>query len=136
MAPTGSEIIAGFVPTSPFCIHLGITIDELGDGEATLRMPFREELVTVGHVVHGGAVGSLIDTTGMAAAWAGAEPPENLRGTTVGLTITYLSAAGGTDLTARGRVLKRGRSLVYVEVDVEDEQGEAIAKGLVTYKLG
>lgn len=136
MAPSGSEIIAGFLPTSPLVGHLGIELGSLGDGTATLRLPFSPEIVTVGDVVHGGAVASLIDTTGMAAAWAGAEPPENLRGTTVGLTVTYLSAASATDLTATGTVMKRGKSIVYVEVDVTAADGSAVAKGLVTYKLG
>lgn len=133
---SGTEVIAGFLPTSPFVQHLGITLGRLGDGEAVLHLPFRAEVVTVGSVVHGGAVATLIDTAGMAASWAGAEAPENLRGSTVGMTVTYLSAASETDLTATARVLKRGRSLVYVDVEVTDASGEGVAKGVVTYKLG
>lgn len=52
---TGSDIIRQFIPASPFVGHLGIELVELGDGEATLVMPFRQELVTIGQVVHGGA---------------------------------------------------------------------------------
>lgn len=137
MGSSGSEIIAGFLPTSPFVKHLGITLGSLGDGEAVLHLPFRAEVVTAGDVVHGGAVATLIDTAGMAASWAGADAPEKLRGSTVGMTVTYLAAAGSADLTASARVLKRGRSLVYVDVDVTADDGSRpVAKGLVTYKLG
>ena len=87
----GSEIMRQFVPASPFVGFLGIELVELADGEARLRLPFRDELITIGRTVHGGAVASLIDTSAMAAAWTGAEVPENLRGSTVGLTVAVMS---------------------------------------------
>jgi uncharacterized protein (TIGR00369 family) len=132
----GTEIIKQFVPQSPFVGHVGLELVDLGDGTATMRLPFRDEVITIGQTVHGGAVSALIDTTAMAAAWSGAQAPENLRGTTVSLTVTFLAAANGVDLTASARVLRRGKSLQYVDVEVADPSGTLIAKGLVTYKLG
>ena len=134
--PTGADIMRQFVPASPFVDHLGIELVDLGEGEAILRLPFHDEVITIGTTVHGGAVSSLIDTTAMAAAWSGATVPENMRGTTVALSINFLSAANAVDLTATARVLRRGKSLHYVEVDVTDPGGGLVAKGLVTYKIG
>jgi acyl-coenzyme A thioesterase PaaI-like protein len=62
--------------------------------------------------------------------------PANIRGTTVSLAVTYLAAADGEDVQAVGRVLSRGRTLVYVEVDVATASGKPVAKGLATYKIG
>jgi acyl-coenzyme A thioesterase PaaI-like protein len=59
-----------------------------------------------------------------------------MRGVTVGLTITYLAAAEREDLVAVARVLRRGHSLVYLDVDVKSASEVPIAKGLVTYKIG
>ncbi len=59
-----------------------------------------------------------------------------MRGTTVGLTVTYLVSAEGEDLRATARVLRRGRSLVYLDVEVQSVSGISVARGLVTYKLG
>lgn len=78
----------------------------------------------------------MLDITAMAAAWSDDEIPASMRGTTVGLTISYLAPASGEDLTAYGSVLRRGRSLVYVEVEVRTASGPPVAKGLITYKLG
>jgi uncharacterized protein (TIGR00369 family) len=125
-----------FVPASPFVIHLGIRLDELRPDGATLTLPFLPNLATLGTIVHGGAIASLLDTAAMAAAWSGAEAPANMRGTTVGLTVSYLAPANGEDLQARASVLRRGRSLVYVEVEVRGASAGLVAKGLVTYKLG
>jgi uncharacterized protein (TIGR00369 family) len=133
---TGEEIMRRFLPASPFPGHLGIRLVDMGPGTATLGLPFAEALVTAGTTVHGGAVASLIDTAGMVAAWSGGGVPDRLRGATVGLTIAFLEPADGEDLQAAARVLRRGRSIVHVDVDVQTASGTAVAKGLVTYKLG
>jgi uncharacterized protein (TIGR00369 family) len=133
---TGEEIMRQFLPASPFPGHLGIRLVDMGPGSATLGLPFAEALVTAGTTVHGGAVASLIDTAGMVAAWSGGEVRDRLRGSTVGLTVSYLAPADGEDLEASAIVLRRGRSIVHVDVDVRTASGTAVAKGLVTYKLG
>lgn len=134
-ATTGADFIRQFLPTSPYVGHLGMRLVEMQPDSATLALPFTEALITIGTVVHGGAIASLIDTTAMVAAWSGAMP-EKLRGTTVGMTVNYLTAANSEDLQATANVLQRGKSLVYLDVEVRSASGKLVAKGLVTYKLG
>lgn len=133
---SGADIIRQFLPTSPYVGHLGIQLTDMQPDVATLTMPFTDSLVTIGTTVHGGAIASLIDTAAMVAAWSGATVTGNPRGTTVSLTVNYLAAADGEELCATARVLRRGRSLVYLDVDVHNASGTLVAKGLVTYKLG
>jgi acyl-coenzyme A thioesterase PaaI-like protein len=52
------------------------------------------------------------------------------------LTVNFLAGGRGQALTADAKVIRRGSSLCYLEVDVTDEAETRIAKGLVTYKLG
>jgi uncharacterized protein (TIGR00369 family) len=125
-----------FLPASPFVGHLGMRLADIRPDTATLVLPFARAVVTIGDTVHGGAIASLIDTAAMVAAWSVAELPANVRGTTVALSITYLAAASGEDLEATAHVLRRGRTLVYLDVDVRGASGTAVARGLVTYKLG
>lgn len=132
----GEELMWAFVPESPFVGHLGAELVETGDGFARLHAPFREELATLGSTVHGGAIASLIDTAAMVAAWCGAEVPENLRGTTVGLTVTYLAPADGEDVTATARLVRRGHRLSTVAVDVHTASETQVATALVTYQIG
>jgi uncharacterized protein (TIGR00369 family) len=134
--PRGAEVIRGFLPKSPFVGHLGIELQSLEPDTAVLRLPFTDRVVTVGDIVHGGAIGALIDTAAMAASWSTDEIPEGLRGTTVGLSVDFVSAARSQDLTAVARVLRRGSSLCFCEVEVTAEDGGLVAKALVTYKLG
>jgi uncharacterized protein (TIGR00369 family) len=136
ISQTRADIIRQFLPTSPYVGHLGIQLTEMQPDVATLRLPFADSLVTIGSTIHGGAIASLIDTAGMVAAWSDASVPDNLRGTTVNLTVTYLAPAEHEDIHATARVLRRGRNLVYLDVEVQSVSGRSIARGLVTYKLG
>lgn len=134
----GSELISEFLKHSPFVGHLGMRLREIEDDRCVLALPFTDEVVTIGDVVHGGAVAALIDTAAMAAAWSAiefdGEPP---KGTTVGLSVDYLAAARAQELLAEAKVLRRGKSLCFCEVKVRgDADGKLVSSGLVTYKLG
>jgi uncharacterized protein (TIGR00369 family) len=133
---TGAEIMSEFLKHSPFVRHLGMRLVTIRPDHAELILPFIEPLITIGDTVHGGAISTLIDTAATAASWSTDAPPANMRGTTVGLTVSFLAAARATDLTARATVIRRGKNLCTVDVEVSTAAGELAAKGLVTYKLG
>ena len=133
---TRADFIRQFFPSSPYVGYLGMQLTDMQPDVATLTLPFADALITIGTTVHGGAIASLIDTAAMVAAWSDASVPDSLRGTTVSLTVTYLAPAQHEDIQATARVLRRGRSLVYLDVEVQSASGSSIARGLVTYKLG
>ncbi|HKH22964.1 MAG TPA: PaaI family thioesterase, partial [Solirubrobacterales bacterium] len=116
--------------------QLGIAVESLGTDEAVLVLPFKPELATIGEVVHGGAIGALIDTAAMAAAWASDDVPENPAGSTVSLSVNFAAAASGVDLCAQAQVAKRGGRLSFCEVTVTDPEGTVIAHGIATYRFG
>ena len=135
--PARIDVIREFVPHSPFVGRLGARLAALEPDRAVLALPFAPELATMGDVVHGGAIAALIDTAGMPAAWADAETvPESLAGATVSMSVDYVAAARGVDLEATARVIRRGRSLCFCEVDVTDPAGAIVAKGLVAHRYG
>src|SRR5215218_10688829 len=136
MTQTRREIIRGFVPASPLVGLLGIELESVEPDVARLRLPFRPELATMGEVVHGGAIASLLDTASMAAAWADDTVPEALAGGTVSMNVDYVSAARGVDLVATAVAVRRGRSLCFCEVTVADPDGAVVAKGLAVHRFG
>jgi uncharacterized protein (TIGR00369 family) len=135
-ATTGAEVMAQFIPQSPFVAKLGVVVDKLEDDEVRLRLPWDPTNTTVGEMVHGGAIATLADLTVMAAAWCGAEVPDNMRGVTVSMALDYMAPARATELIGVGRVLRRGRSLVNCEAEIIDAAGTLVAKALATYKVG
>jgi uncharacterized protein (TIGR00369 family) len=131
------ETIREFIPHSPLVRHLGIEVRALDQDRAELLLPYRPELATMGDVVHGGAIATLIDTAGMAAAWADDTEAEALAGATLSMTVDYVAAARGGDLLATAQVVRRGRSISFCEITVtEPPEERVVAKGLITYRFG
>src|SRR5919202_2891785 len=90
-AADGMALARGWLDNSPFVHHLGIAVQTMEPDHAVLSMPFTDSLPTMGDVLHGGAISSLIDTAAAAAAWSGAEVPERPRASTVGITVDFLA---------------------------------------------
>jgi uncharacterized protein (TIGR00369 family) len=134
--PTRRELISEFIPASPLVGHLGIRARRIELDVAELELPYASHVATMGDVVHGGAIASLIDTAGMAAAWSDEVEPEALAGATVSLTVDYVAAARGKDLLATATVARRGRSLSFVDVRVTEPEGRLVAKGSLVYRFG
>ncbi len=130
------ERIAKVVAMMPFTKHLGIEFVEGREGYAKLRLRFQRENSTAGDALHGGAIASLIDTTGAMAAWTTAEilSPRYF-GSTVGVNVNYLSAVIGEDAFAEGQVLKRGKEIIHCDVRVTNPVGKLVAQGTVVYRI-
>jgi uncharacterized protein (TIGR00369 family) len=134
--PDGAEIMRQFIPASPLVRELGIELESIADGHAVLRLPYAERITTTADLVHGGAIASLIDVAAMACSWAGAEVPQNLRGSTVSLTIDYVDGARAEDLRAEAQLVRRGRRLCCCDITVRGADERVVAKGLATYQVG
>ncbi|HSF17295.1 MAG TPA: PaaI family thioesterase [Vicinamibacteria bacterium] len=100
-------------------------------GSVTIRLPFRRELCRSSErpELHGGVTAALIDIAGdyALAAQLGRGIP------TIDLRIDFLRMAVETDLIATARVVKAGRTLGVVNVEVHDEGGQLVAIGRGTY---
>src|SRR5438445_5517983 len=100
----------------PYARLLGLELGEIGPGEASIHLEVRDEMKQNQGVVHGGAVASLIDT---AAAFAVLTRLElDKRVTTTDLTIHYLRPITAGRLTATARIVRGGRRLFVLSVEV------------------
>ena len=115
----------------PFLKHLGIEVESVGAGSATLLLPVRPELMRKDGIIHGGAVASVIDS-----AFAFAIIPilsEGERTVTVDLTIHYLRPLSGGMAKASAQVVRAGRRVITVSAELFDEKEKLAATALSTY---
>lgn len=116
----------------PFARHLGLELGELEQrGEATLHLAVRDELRQNRGVVHGGVTASLIDTAAAFAILTLLEPDQST--TTIDLTIHYLRPLLDGKATASARVVRAGRRLIVVTIDVVNDEGNLVATALTSY---
>jgi uncharacterized protein (TIGR00369 family) len=119
----------------PYAQLLGINFEDAARGAATLSMRARPELERFGGIMHGGALASLADTASAFAVLSTLEPA--VQTVTVDLTLHYLRPVTEGNLTARARVVRGGRRVATVSVEVFDESGALVVTALTTYlKLG
>ena len=134
MADNYADIVAR-AASSPLGVHLGWSCREMSEDRAVFVLPFKPHNVTVGTMVHGGAIAALADTAATAASWAHLDMAPDVRGSTLGFSINYLEPAIETTLIATAEVVRRGRSIAVVNVGVHDEHDTLVAQASVTYKF-
>jgi uncharacterized protein (TIGR00369 family) len=120
------EFVRSWIEKSGYSAALGVALDALSEEAASLRLPFREENSNPGKALHGGCAASLavIGSHAVARAALGeTSGPWH----TASLQINYLAAAIDEDVTAEARLLRRGKEVCFVEVDVSREDGKPIA---------
>lgn len=131
----GRGFIEAIITGSPLALKLGVTLADLGTDTIELALPFSPDNVTVGDIVHGGTIASLIDIAGAGLSSLAADPARHSRGSTSSLVVNYLRPASGVDLVARGTILRAGRDTVVSEIEVAGPDGKLVAKGTVTSRL-
>ena len=128
--------IASGIGLIPFIRHLGMEYVDGCEGFVKLKLPYKKENSTAGDALHGGAIASLMDTTGSLAAWTTAVLGDpRYFGSTVGLNVNYLSGVIGEACYAEGRIMKRGKEIIYSDVRVTTEGGKLCAQGTVVYRI-
>ncbi len=129
------SLVEGFIAGSPYARLLGIVSEHVEVDRVRFRLPYRDAVTTIGDMVHGGAIASLVDVAATGACWASPGLDPSARGTTIGFAINYLNAGRGQDLIAEAEVIQRGRAISVCEVDVRGADGTRVARATVTYKL-
>ena len=115
----------------PYARLIGLELGEMKPGEANLHLDIRDELKQNQGVVHGGAVASLIDTAAAFAVVTRLEPDERV--TTTDLTIHYLRPITSGRLTATARIVRGGRRLFVLSVQVTNDHEVLVATAVTGY---
>ena len=115
----------------PYANLLGIELQKVTPGTATLSLDIKEELKRNNGIAHGGAIASLIDTATAFATLSVLNPDQ--RSTTIDLTINYLRPLIKGKATATAKVVRNGRRILAVSAEVFDESGNLAATALSSY---
>jgi len=131
ITPERLRIIREKFQTNHFPKSLGIELDSIEHGSATLSLNVGKQHLQLAGVMHGGAIATLIDTA-VAFAIVGASQL-GARFTTIEMKVNYLRPIREGRVTATARLIRDGRRIVVADCDVMDAHGKLAAKGLLTY---
>ncbi len=121
------ESIREWVEASSFGTSLGVGLAEVSEKHARLVLPYRDQNSNPGQALHGGCAASLAAIGGQVVTRA-ALGPEAGPFHTAGIQVSYLAAAIGEEVRAEARLLRRGKEMCFVEVDIVTAEGKSIAR--------
>ena len=116
-------------PHVPVWELMNIKVVEMGEGTATLTMPFDEKMTNPYGMMHGSAAYALADSAVAVAISTITEKGKQFF--TIEMKVNYLEPVTEGILEARAKVLREGK-IVPGEVDVYNEN-KLVAKAIATY---
>ncbi|WP_329267585.1 PaaI family thioesterase [Streptomyces sp. NBC_01451] len=119
---------------APWVLDLGLSVEELDDHRALLRMPWSARLARQGGALSGQALMAAADTSTVIAVSAarGAFVPM----TTVQMSTTFQRAVTGSDVLIEAVLTKLGRRMAFADISLTDAQsGELAARASTVYAL-
>ncbi len=118
----------------PFAGQMGIKVRELGDGSATLCLPFRDDFLRPGGTISGPVMMGLADLAMYAAVLSRIGLVEHTL--TVTLNITFLRPPQPADVIADAKLFKAGKRLAMGEVGLyRDGDSDMVAHVTSTYSI-
>jgi uncharacterized protein (TIGR00369 family) len=114
----------------PFVEHLGFEMVFFDDGQSEIRYTPEAEHMNSFNVTHGGAIMTLLDVS---MATAARSIDKALGVVTIEMKTSFMQPARG-NLTAKGRLMHRSKSMAFTESTLFDEAGNACAHATGTFK--
>ncbi len=102
----------------PFNNLVGIRVDRVHKDGVTISCAFREELMNSHRTLHGGVTATLADVAGGFATLAVCGLARPI--TTTSMEVKYLAPLTGKRAVARGRILRAGKTLCVIQVEIGD----------------
>jgi acyl-CoA thioesterase len=124
------EAILERIRQIPIWGTLQFRMDELGEGFARATVPYDPRYDGVFASFHGGLLMTIADSVACFAVMTRTGPDEPM--TTTDMNIRFLAACR-SDVTAHARLIKFGRTLCPVAVELFDAAGVMVAVAQVTY---
>src|ERR1700690_4283158 len=110
----------------PIARLIGFEAKDIADGRATVVLSAGPQHANPMGTLHGGILCDIADAAMGIAFNSTLAPTETF--TTVELKINFFRPVWKAELRAEGKVVRRGKTVGYVECEVTDEKGRAVAK--------
>jgi len=121
-----TEPVRRWIEEAPYTAALGVRARELTRERVVLELPFAEINSNPGKALHGGCAASLAAVAGQAVTRL-VLGEESGPWHTCALQVGYLAAAIDEDVVANATLLREGKQLCFIAVEISTKTGKPIA---------
>jgi uncharacterized protein (TIGR00369 family) len=118
--------------TQPIMEFIGIRIVELGNGYSKIEISDKKEIRRFGGFLDGGVILAVMDLTGALAVFTVNDGRDQV---TQEIKVNFLEPMTQGPFFCEGRVIRKGRHTVVVDIEFKDNKGVLGGKGLGTWFL-
>jgi len=123
--------LVSFFNRAPLKKAFGMTISYNQQHEAVFEMPYNQDFDHTMGGIFGGVIASMIDNAG----WFTAAAQTDHWVSTANLNMQILEPAAKTLIRSIGHLVRSGKSLIVVNVEVHSEAGNLVAIGTGTFSV-
>lgn len=127
------DVVAGKAPLPPAADLLGWKALHVEPGHIRVEYTAREEFYNPAGSVQGGILAAMLDEA-MGPAAVTLMGPDEIT-TTLEMKVSYIRPATAGRLIAEGRVVHKGRSVVFMEGSLTTEEGSLVATATATARI-
>ncbi len=124
--------IASIIRGDPYLGSLNVEVLEMEKGHARLVMPESDRVLRHGGIVNGGAICTLMDAAG-GTATATVNTGKNQ--VTIELKVNFLEPVKKGSMHCSADVVRAGKNIVVVRMDLTDADGRLCASGIGTWMV-
>lgn len=119
------ELIQQIIRADPFLSGIkGIEISDSGEGMIELDVPFQENILRTGGIMHGGAIMTLLDSAGGLSILTLGNLVNQV---TINLNTNFVRPVSAGPVKVRSQVVKSGKNISFCNIELRDGNGEICA---------
>jgi uncharacterized protein (TIGR00369 family) len=130
---TAIEKIKDDFNSQSYCKLLGIEVINIGEDIAQLRLQINQNQFNQNGIIHGGVICSLADSAAAVLLLSIIESGKTL--STIELKINFLSSVKSGNVYADAKIIHKGSKIAVLEIDINNEEEQLIAKCLTTFMI-
>ena len=121
---------------SPFEKFVNLEVDENTAERTIVFLPAQEITLNLGGTLHGGSSMTLINMAAKRALYPLISIDQQQQIKTLDQSVRFTGTSRGEKVSACAVVIKKGKELAFVDVEVSTDAGKLVSKGLVTLRYG
>ena len=129
------SLIEQYIENNHFGRMIGMDFEIIEPGNVVYKLEISEGHLATPNAVHGGCLSALLDATMGVGALSLVEK-DFFVVSTLEMKVSFLEAVLKNDqLVSTSKMIRKGRKIIFAEVEIENQKGQLVAKGSGTFIL-